>query len=75
MYVGELTWTEVAPVLRPVPTSAPLAPGPALIAGVSPLPHPQDNTEGGAGAQPKALWVSGIQVCISFDLGEGGWCA
>ena len=36
MCKGELTWTQAAHVLRPVPTSAPLVPGPVLIAGVSP---------------------------------------
>ena len=45
---------------------------------VTPLPQPQENTDGGARAQPaqsKALRVPGIQVWMSSHFGERGWCA
>lgn len=75
MYARGLTWSPAAHVLRPVPISAPPVPIPAMRAGVSPFPHPQHNIGEGVRVQPRALWVSGIQVWISFDLGEGGRCA
>lgn len=74
---GELTWTQAAHVLRPSPTSAPLVPGPVLIAGVSPLLQPQGRygRRGWGTTSPiKALQVPGIQIWMSSHFGERVVC-